>query len=94
MTCNPWYTKICEAHTIIELPLSVACIQSITVPLQGFLNAIVYGWTRENFLHVMAGGVITEAEQLNKETARVEVEDSGILSSIENSERSLASSTR
>ena len=27
--------------------------QSITVPLQGFLNAIVYGWTREDFLHVM-----------------------------------------
>ena len=94
MTCNPWYTKICEARTIIELPLSVAYIQSITVPLQGFLNAIVYGWTGENFLHVMARGVITEAEQLNNETARVEVEDSGILSSIENSERSLASSIR
>ena len=28
--------------------------QSITVPLQGFLNAIVYGWTREDFLYVMA----------------------------------------
>lgn len=24
------------------------------MPLQGFLNAIVYGWTREDFLFVMA----------------------------------------
>lgn len=30
------------------------CLQSITVPLQGFLNAIVYGWTREDFLYIMA----------------------------------------
>ena len=29
-------------------------MQSITVPLQGFLNAIVYGWTREDFLYIMA----------------------------------------
>ncbi len=28
-------------------------IQSVTVPLQGFLNALVYGWTREDFIHVM-----------------------------------------
>ena len=27
--------------------------QSVTVPLQGFLNALVYGWTREDFLHVI-----------------------------------------
>lgn len=26
----------------------------MTVPIQGFLNAIVYGWTREDFLYVMA----------------------------------------
>lgn len=24
-------------------------MQSLTAPLQGFLNAIVYGWTREEF---------------------------------------------
>ena len=24
--------------------------QSVTVPLQGFLNAIVYGWTRDDFV--------------------------------------------
>lgn len=23
------------------------------MPLQGFLNALVYGWTREDFLHVI-----------------------------------------
>ena len=28
--------------------------QSLSVPLQGFLNALVYGWTREDFLTVMA----------------------------------------
>lgn len=28
--------------------------QALFVPLQGFLNAIVYGWTREDFLDVMA----------------------------------------
>lgn len=27
--------------------------QSVTVPLQGFLNAIVYGWTREDFIQVI-----------------------------------------
>lgn len=29
-------------------------LQSLTVPLQGFLNAIVYGWSREDFLYVVA----------------------------------------
>lgn len=28
-------------------------VQSATVPLQGFLNALVYGWTREDFRRVM-----------------------------------------
>ena len=27
--------------------------QSITVPLQGFLNAIVYGWTRGDFVRMI-----------------------------------------
>ena len=26
----------------------------MTITPQGFLNAIVYGWTREDFLHIMA----------------------------------------
>ncbi|CAI8054988.1 hypothetical protein GBAR_LOCUS30007, partial [Geodia barretti] len=34
--------------------LAVFLLQSVTVPLQGFLNAIVYGWTRGDFLQVMA----------------------------------------
>lgn len=29
-------------------------MQSITIPLQGFLNAIVYGWTREDFVQAVA----------------------------------------
>lgn len=28
-------------------------LQSVTVPLQGFLNAIIYGRTREDFVHMM-----------------------------------------
>ena len=39
-------------------------MQSITVPIQGFLNAIVYGWTREDFIsvHVNSDVYPTEAE--------------------------------
>lgn len=29
-------------------------MQSLTVPLQGFLNAIIYGWTRNDFINSMA----------------------------------------
>ena len=35
---------------IIFLP---TCMQSITVPLQGFLNALVYGWTRDDFVQAI-----------------------------------------
>lgn len=31
-------------------------MQSFIVPLQGFFNAIVYGWTREDFVHLVAIG--------------------------------------
>ena len=32
-------------------------MQSLIVPLQGFFNAIVYyGWTREDFVHLVAIG--------------------------------------
>ena len=31
-----------------------ATLQALSITQQGFLNAIVYGWTRENFLHIMA----------------------------------------
>ena len=31
-------------------------LQSVTITQQGFLNAIVYGWTREDFLSIMALG--------------------------------------
>ena len=32
-------------------------VQSFIVPLQGFFNAIVYGWTREDFVQLLAIGV-------------------------------------
>lgn len=28
-------------------------MQSITVPLQGFVNAMIYGWTREDFVQAV-----------------------------------------
>jgi hypothetical protein len=31
-----------------------ATLQALSITQQGFLNAIVYGWTREDFLHIMA----------------------------------------
>ena len=40
--------------------------QSLTAPLQGFLNAIVYGWTREEFYEA----IITHNKRINSEAAR------------------------
>ena len=34
--------------------LTVVSVQAIFVPIQGFLNAVVYGWTRGDFLNVMS----------------------------------------
>ena len=31
-----------------------ATLQAVSITTQGFLNAIVYSWTREDFLHIMA----------------------------------------
>ena len=31
-----------------------ATLQALSITQQGLLNAIVYGWTREDFLHIMA----------------------------------------
>lgn len=39
-------TFACDFVAILVLP----CLQSLVLPLQGFLNAIVYGWTNENFV--------------------------------------------
>lgn len=33
-----------------DFVLHTYSVQSITAPLQGFLNALVYGWTREEFV--------------------------------------------
>ena len=63
----------------------------MTVPLQGFLNAIVYGWTREDFLYVMAS--TARNEKINNNGSRTMVddeessdfEDSTVLTESENS---------
>lgn len=56
-------------HILRSILTVTLIIQSITVPLQGFLNAIVYGWTREDFLFIMAAThrhkPLTEPPQIN-----------------------------
>ena len=39
--------------------------QSITLPLQGFLNAIVYGWTRDDFVHKVVGSTQSRSTETN-----------------------------
>ena len=40
------------SHMSVLIKMSSICFvtQSLTVSLQGFLNAIVYGWTRQDFV--------------------------------------------
>ena len=51
--------QTCVTHCSLSLSLfhslayTHAHVQSVTVPLQGFLNALVYGWTREDFLYII-----------------------------------------
>lgn len=59
-------------------------MQSFLVPLQGFLNAIVYGWTREDFAQLMAIGkshfegwdVVNEGPEEESDTAPAAIEES------------------
>ena len=46
----------------------------MTVPLQGFLNAIVYGWTREDF--VVTAGVKNNSNLLSSYGTALESEKS------------------
>ena len=45
-------------YDLIKFPIQtlIVPVQSLIVPLQGFFNAIVYGWTREDFVHLVAIG--------------------------------------
>ena len=60
----------------------VNSLQSFLVPLQGFLNAIVYGWTREDFTQLMAigkghfEGWNIDGTEEESDTAPVAVEES------------------
>ncbi len=65
--------------------------QSITVPLQGFLNAIVYGWTREEFVLAVRSPSVNAQNQndkLFKEQGSVSYE-AGLLSSTTEGEDSI-----
>lgn len=43
--------QVCTPFKSIDFDTII--LQSVTVPLQGFLNAIVYGQTQEDFVHMM-----------------------------------------
>ena len=68
------------------MPLIRACfvvLQSITVPLQGFLNAIVYGWTREDFVQAVRSQSVNtqnEDDKLFRDQGSVSY-DNGFLNS-------------
>ena len=49
-------------------------MQSITVPSQGFLNAIVYGWTREDFVGLVS--VNSDSEEAKIEASQELLGDS------------------
>ena len=60
--------------------------QALTVPSQGFLNALVYGWTRGDFLSVMSrrrlnrpqpDTLTTSYDAVEEEEEETEVEDEG-----------------
>ena len=60
--------------------------QALTVPSQGFLNALVYGWTRGDFLSVMStrrlnrpqpDTLATSYDAMEEEEEETEVEDEG-----------------
>ena len=38
---------------IIIIIIIIFILQSLTLPLQGFFNAIIYGWTQEEFVDVV-----------------------------------------
>ena len=40
-------------------------MQSLTLPLQGFLNAVVYGWTRDDFVQKVTRSKEAAAEDDN-----------------------------
>lgn len=41
-------------NSLVELFKVFISAQSLTLPLQGFMNAIVYGWTRDDFVQTIA----------------------------------------
>ena len=45
--------------------------QSVTVPAQGFLNALVYGWTREDFVHTIMHRRDTSASRFSDEGSEI-----------------------
>ena len=71
-----------QAFTHAPPPPTHTHTQSLTAPLQGFLNALVYGWTREKFVTI-AGYKKNEDQSyqdmgnvLNKDPASMDLEGS------------------
>ena len=53
-------------------------MQSLTVPIQGFLNAIVYGWTRDDFVYLVSLKSTQSGKELQGSMEEV-LEDAGDL---------------
>ena len=51
------YAQVRNHNDVLVL---MSLYQSLTLPLQGFMNAIVYGWTREDFVQTIAINNMTE----------------------------------
>ena len=69
-------------------------LQAFIVPLQGFLNAIVYGWTREEFIHIMAIGIgHYSGWYLQEEAVEPECESQPLHSSLNKHDTSVSDKT-
>ncbi|XP_064392957.1 transmembrane protein 116-like [Halichondria panicea] len=78
------YFRVRPQEPIEKFYIMLLILQSVTVPLQGFLNALVYGWTREDFLHVMAYSKETPANVENLEpTSKNSERDKELEASVE-----------
>lgn len=57
---------ICILGVLLHDDIVMFLLQSLTITQQGFLNAIVYGWTREDFLNLV--GLKSSSKQLHDDT--------------------------
>ena len=101
-----WYTLSCLVSACKFYTENIQCnprqywknityffLQAFIVPLQGFLNAIVYGWTREEFIHIMAIGIGHHNGWHVEETVERESESQPLHSSLSKHDTSVTDKT-